>query len=177
MTPQQQLDAALLFSQDRNPGAAHPRPVGGALCQPARHRAKTQIKIGPGGGFCWIWPPRRRIKGGPDHCFYLSFGLRRPLEHPRVAASAHPTRTRWTIHTLVENAGDLDSLLLSWLDEAHRPAALQNSKKDGSLLTGSACPFAGGLLFHQGIPLLHHCFPFTGGGSSPPTPKKRVNAS
>ena len=123
MTPQQQLDAALLFSQDREifPLALHTLALlEERYANPPVTVQKTQIKIGPGGGFCWIWPPRRRIKGGPDHCFYLSFGLRRPLEHPRVAASAHPTRTRWTIHTLVENAGDLDSLLLSWLDEAHQ---------------------------------------------------------
>jgi|GEM_PF-5114952 hypothetical protein len=79
---------------------------------------KTQLKIGSGGGFCWIWPPFRRVKGTPKLFVYLSFGLRRPLNHPRVTAAANPSRNRWTIHTVLENEENLNEELFNWLDES-----------------------------------------------------------
>ena len=69
MTPQQQLDAALLFSQDRNPGAAHPRPVGGALCQPARHRAEDPDQDRPGRRLLLDMAPAAADQRGPGSLF------------------------------------------------------------------------------------------------------------
>lgn len=74
---------------------------------------RSQIRLGPGGGFCWLHRGRKRD-------FFCSFGLRRLLEHPRVTAIAHPTRTRWTVHTRVYSPADLDGALAGWLEEARR---------------------------------------------------------
>lgn len=78
----------------------------------------TQVKLGLGAGFCWVWPPLRHMKGAPKVCIHLSFGLRRNPGSPRILAAANPYKDRWTLHTALTGPDGLDGELLAWLDEA-----------------------------------------------------------
>ena len=79
---------------------------------------KTQISYYYRTGFCFVWLPDSRVKNRPPHSLAVSFGLFRPLHSERVFASAHPTVKRWTHHTVLENAQQLNQELATWILEA-----------------------------------------------------------
>lgn len=70
---------------------------------------KTQIKLGYGGGFCWLSTRGRRL--------IFSFTLRRPLEDERILQCVQTTKTRWMLHTAADAPACLDETMLKWLDE------------------------------------------------------------
>jgi hypothetical protein len=80
---------------------------------------KSQIAFRNRYNYTFVSLPIRRIKGWPDHCLILTFGLGYHLEHPRVAQAVEPYPGRWTHHVLVNDPADLDEELLSWVEEAY----------------------------------------------------------
>ncbi len=77
---------------------------------------KTQLTFRSPRFFCAI--SIRRMVRRPKPYLVLTFGLFRPLDHPRVALSAHPTPKRWTHHVLLAGPEDWDETVLDWLNEA-----------------------------------------------------------
>ena len=62
--------------------------------------------------------PVRRKKTWPEHCILVTFGLSHRVEDPRIAVAVEPYPNRWTHHVVVDNPEQIDSQLLSWLQEA-----------------------------------------------------------
>lgn len=78
---------------------------------------KTQITFRERYGFAFV--SLRRMKGCPEVFLILSFGLRRRLDSPRVAAAVEPYLNRWTHHVIVSDPSQLDGELMDWLRQAH----------------------------------------------------------
>ena len=47
-----------------------------------------------------------------------AFGLREPLDHPRISGRVEPRPGRWTHHVVVGTPQELDGELLGWLRAA-----------------------------------------------------------
>ena len=62
--------------------------------------------------------PVRRKKAWPEHCILVTFGLSHRVEDPRIAVAVEPYPNRWTHHVVVNKPEQIDSQLLSWLQEA-----------------------------------------------------------
>ena len=80
---------------------------------------KTQIGFYCPGLFCCVsMTPVRPKAQRPPNFITVTFGLDRPLEHPR--ALVVPVRpNRYTHHVLLGSAGEIDDTLLGWLAAAH----------------------------------------------------------
>lgn len=78
---------------------------------------KSQITFKARYGYAFV--SLRRMKGCPAVFMIVSFGLSHRLDSPRIAAAVEPYPNRWTHHTIVSEAGQLDSELMGWLREAH----------------------------------------------------------
>lgn len=76
---------------------------------------RTQLSFRRRIGFLFLSLPPKKY-GAP--CIRVSFGLPHPLEGERVLASARISAKRYTHHTLVRGAEDLDGWLLGCLEEA-----------------------------------------------------------
>lgn len=79
---------------------------------------KTQISFRNRHLFAMVSLPLRRIKGIPEACMLVSFGLPYRLYSPRVFRAVEPYPNRWTHHVPVARADDLDAELMEWLDAA-----------------------------------------------------------
>ena len=81
---------------------------------------KSQISFRGPRPFCAAWLPLRRgITGRPEHYLVVSFGLDREIRHPRLVDTVEPYPGRWTHHTIVATAADIDAELLGWIDRAY----------------------------------------------------------
>lgn len=78
---------------------------------------KLQITFKAKYGYAFV--SLRRIKGCPEVFMIVSFGLSYRLDSPRIAVAAEPYPNRWTHHTIVWEAEQLDDELMGWLREAH----------------------------------------------------------
>ena len=72
---------------------------------------KTQITFSDPRGYCFA-----SLRRG---CLVVSFGLGRPLEHPRLFAVANPAPGRYTCHVLVKAPPDIDAELMAWVRQSH----------------------------------------------------------
>lgn len=82
--------------------------------------SKTQITFRTKNGFAFLSFPYRRKKDWPEQCLILTFGLERPVDHPRIAVKAEAAPNRWTHHLLLSQPGQVDQVVLEWLAEAYR---------------------------------------------------------
>ena len=80
----------------------------------------TQITFRTKNGFAFLSFPSRRKKDWPEQCLILTFGLERPVDHPRIAVKAEAAPNRWTHHLLLSQPGQVDQVVLEWLAEAYR---------------------------------------------------------
>ena len=87
---------------------------------------KTQITFAGRHGFAFVSLPFRKVKGRPEHYLILSLGLSHRMDSPRIAIAVEPYPNRWTHHVVIQNASELNSEILGWLDEAH---AFSESKR------------------------------------------------
>ena len=78
---------------------------------------KSQITFKAKYGYAFV--SLRRIGGCPETFITVSFGLSHRLDSPRIAVAVEPYPNRWTHHTIVSAAEQLDGELMSWLREAH----------------------------------------------------------
>ena len=78
---------------------------------------KTQITFRAKYGYAFV--SLRRMRGCPEVFMIVSFGLSHRLDGPRIAAAVEPYPGRWTHHTIVSEAKQLDGELMGWLREAH----------------------------------------------------------
>lgn len=76
---------------------------------------KTQITFAERYGFAFVSHPRRKQDTG----ILVSFGLFHRQESPRIPYASEPYPNRWTHHTPVRAAEEIDEELLGWLREAH----------------------------------------------------------
>ena len=81
--------------------------------------SKTQISFSNKYGFTYVSLPIRRIKGWPEKCLILTFGLVHQVIHPRIAVSTEPYPRRWTHHVLIQSEDDIDGQLMEWINEAY----------------------------------------------------------
>ena len=63
--------------------------------------------------------PVRRRKGWPERCLVVTFGLSHRQESPRIAVATEPYPNRWTHHTLITDASQIDDELMDWVREAY----------------------------------------------------------
>ena len=80
---------------------------------------KSQIGFRTRYGFAWFWFPIRKMKGWPERCALLSFGLDRQVESPRIVQAVMPQKDRWTHHLILQNPDELDEELMVWLRMAY----------------------------------------------------------
>ncbi len=80
---------------------------------------KTQITFFDKYGFAFVSLPLRRVKGMPEVCLIVTFGLNHRVQHPRIFQSVEPYPNRWTHHVIIERPGEVDGQLTTWLREAH----------------------------------------------------------
>lgn len=78
---------------------------------------KSQITFKAKYGYAFV--SLRRMKGCPEVFMIVSFGLSYRLDSPRIAVAAESYPDRWTHHTIVWEAEQLDDELMGWLREAH----------------------------------------------------------
>ena len=91
---------------------------------------RTQITFSAAGKvFAVVSLPIRRRKGWPERCLVLTFGLGRPLDHPRIAVRVEPYPGRFTHHVLMTAPEELGGELLNWLEEARAFSASKGGKK------------------------------------------------
>ena len=89
-----------------------------ALPQAAVKVQKSQISFYGRHLFAAASLPVRRKKTWPEHCILVTFGLSHRVEDPRIAVAVEPYPNRWTHHVVVDKPEQIDSQLLSWLQEA-----------------------------------------------------------
>lgn len=80
---------------------------------------KTQIAFANRYNFAFASLPLRKIRGRPDVCLIVTFGLRCRVEHPRIEQAVEPYPNRWTHHVIVAAPGEVDDQLLAWLQQAY----------------------------------------------------------
>lgn len=84
---------------------------------------KSQITFKVKYGYAFV--SLRRMKGCPEVFIIVSFGLSHRLDSPRIAVAVEPYPNRWTHHTIVSEAKQLDDELMGWLREAHNFALVK----------------------------------------------------
>lgn len=85
---------------------------------------KTQISFFNRHMFAAVsFTPVRRAKDRPDPFLTITFGLPYRKESPRIDASVEPYPNRWTRHMMIGAESEIDSELLSWIEEAAAFAA------------------------------------------------------
>ncbi|MEA4893270.1 MAG: DUF5655 domain-containing protein [Peptococcaceae bacterium] len=87
---------------------------------------KTQVAFSNRHHFAFVSLPVRRVKGWPEHCIIVTFGLFYRLKSPRISIAVEPYPNRWTHHVLVSDEDELDSELMNWISEAY---AFSKSKR------------------------------------------------
>lgn len=80
---------------------------------------KTQISFRRRIGFLFLSLPAKKYFPPNTSCIQVSFGLFRPLDTPRLLASARISARRYTHHLLIRSQGELDGELLALLTEAY----------------------------------------------------------
>ena len=83
---------------------------------------KTQISFRRRIGFLFLSLPAKKYTVPNTPCIQISFGLFRPLDSPRLLASAQINARRFTHHLLIRDQGELDGELLQLLTEAYELA-------------------------------------------------------
>ena len=81
--------------------------------------SKTQISFSNKYGFTYVSLPARKIKGWPEKCVILTFGLSHQVIHPKIAVSTEPYPHRWTHHVIIQTTDDIDEQLMEWIKEAY----------------------------------------------------------
>ena len=84
---------------------------------------RSQITFKAKYGYAFV--SLRRMKGCPEVFMIVSFGLSYRVDSPRIAVSVEPYPNRWTHHTIVSEAAQLDDELMGWLREAHEFALVK----------------------------------------------------
>ena len=80
---------------------------------------KTQISFFSRHMFAAVsFTPVRRAKDRPHPFLTITFGLPYRKESPRIDAAAEPYPNRWTHHMVIGAENEIDSELLSWIEEA-----------------------------------------------------------
>ncbi|MBC8535308.1 DUF5655 domain-containing protein [Feifania hominis] len=80
---------------------------------------RTQITYKNRYNFACISLPVRRVKGWPEVCIIVTFGLGRRLLSARIAVATEPYPNRWTHHVTVSDTQEIDAELMGWLREAY----------------------------------------------------------
>lgn len=80
---------------------------------------KTQISFSNRYNFAFVSLPVRKMKGWPEVCIIVTFGLRDQVTDPRIAVSMEPYPNRWTHHVVVGDAAEIDGQLMAWIQEAY----------------------------------------------------------
>lgn len=80
---------------------------------------KTQISFSNRYNFAFVSLPVRKMKGWPEVCIIVTFGLRDQVTDPRIAVSVEPYPNRWTHHVVVGDAAEIDGQLMAWIQEAY----------------------------------------------------------
>lgn len=80
----------------------------------------TQVSFYNTHAFAWAWPPFRKRKNWPERYMLVTFGLEYQLRHARIAESVEPYPNRWTHHVIIQRTDEIDSELMSWIDESYR---------------------------------------------------------
>ena len=83
---------------------------------------KTQISFRRRTGFLFLSLPAKKHATPNAPCIQVSFGLFRPLDSPRLLASAKINARRFTHHLLMRSPEELDKELLALLTEAYELA-------------------------------------------------------
>lgn len=89
----------------------------------------SQVSFTERYGFAYLWPPIRRVKGWPEVCLGVTFGLPEQLKHPRIAEAVEPYPGRWTHHVLVSEPEELDSQLMEWIRASHEFSMTKRRRK------------------------------------------------
>ena len=85
---------------------------------------KTQISFFNRRVFAAVsFTPVRKAKERPDPFLTITFGLPYRKESLRIDAAAEPYPNRWTHHVMIGAENEIDSELLSWIEEAAAFAA------------------------------------------------------
>ena len=80
---------------------------------------KTQISFFNRRMFAAVsFTPVRKAKERPDPFLTITFGLPYRKESLRIDAAAEPYPNRWTHHVMIGTENEIDSELLSWIEEA-----------------------------------------------------------
>ena len=81
---------------------------------------KTQISFYEGRMFaCVSMAPVKRKAERPARFITVTFGLDHPLEDPR-AVVVPVRRGRFTHHVIIGEAGEIDGMLMAWIDQGKR---------------------------------------------------------
>jgi hypothetical protein len=79
---------------------------------------KSQIAFKNKHSFMMVWLPIRSIKDRPAIYIVVSFGLDRPLVHPRIIQGIQTAPQRFMHHTLISDPAQIDETMLAWIDES-----------------------------------------------------------
>lgn len=95
---------------------------------------KSQISFGTQTKFAWLWLPQPGIKKHPENSMILTFSVGRKLKSKRIAESVEPYPGRWTHHVVIQNEGDLNKEVFTFLCEAYMFSLIRSRKltEDGS---------------------------------------------
>lgn len=80
---------------------------------------KTQISFFLRRMFAAVsFTPVRHAKDRPDPYLTITFGLPYQKESDRIDVAIEPYPNRWTHHVMIGDAAEVDSELLTWIEEA-----------------------------------------------------------
>ncbi len=80
---------------------------------------KTQISFFSRCMFAAVsFTPVRKAKDRPNPFLTVTFGLPFRQDSPRIDAAVEPYPRRWTHHVMIGDPQEIDSELLSWIEEA-----------------------------------------------------------
>ena len=79
---------------------------------------KSQISFSNKHRFAFVWLPIHKVKDRPDVYIIVSFGLSHRLDSPRIVEAIEPYPNRWTHHLIIQDQTEVDSELMSWIEEA-----------------------------------------------------------
>lgn len=80
---------------------------------------KTQITFKNRYGFAYVSLPARKLKGRPETCIIVTFGLPYRLEDARIFVATEPYPNRWTHHVIMERAEEMDDQLMGWIRDSY----------------------------------------------------------
>lgn len=75
----------------------------------------TQVSYGNGRVFAAAWVPYGKRDGQE---IFVSFSLRRKIDHPRIHDAISHSANRYVHHVLIASADEIDGALMNWLAEA-----------------------------------------------------------